>query len=437
MVPLWHFPPFFSIVLALLEFMGLEALSAARLLNIILFAGTIAITGLAIEMVTHSVGFSVFGALLSVLSVVLLEIHTAAMSEALYLFLALLGLIMLAYFHKKGSSALLILSAIVVGLAFLTRYVGIALVVTGALGLLLGSQRGWLPRLRNLFLFLIISLLPMAIWMTRNVLVLGAPTDRTFAFRPIGLGFLRAGLNTILLWLAPGRIVNGREVLILAVISTALVVAAAIWLARNRWRWLRNLTWPTPGLPLLLAIYCATYLGAVLLARGLFDSLVPVDNRLLSPVHQAAIILLAVGLASLWKLKVWAFKLLSLGIAIAILVFYGIRAAGLMGYLYEQGLGYTSRGWHSSEGLQYVRSHPNVPIYTNAATAIYFWTGRVTYPIGNMSDLRKDAKENCAVVVAFNSIPLRLYNVTAEQLSEGTTVAEVNDALIYSPQRCG
>ena len=99
MRPLGHFPPFFSIVLALPELVGLNALTAARVLNLVLFAGTIAITGLAIHAVTHSMGFSVLGAALSVLSVVMLEIHTAAMSEALYLFLALIGLILLADFH--------------------------------------------------------------------------------------------------------------------------------------------------------------------------------------------------------------------------------------------------------------------------------------------------------------------------------------------------
>jgi hypothetical protein len=318
----------------------------------------------------------------------------------------------------------------------LTRFVGLSLFGAASLCLLLSRQRPWQRRLKDLATFAAISLSPFALWILRNLLLAGSWTDRTLKWNPVPLELLQSGLSKILLWFAPGRVVQGRE-WILAILGFGLIISLGLYhLARRRKDQAKTRSPSLPSLPLILTLYLLFYLITVLLGRAFFDPRVPLDSRLLSPAHHILLLLLISGLASAWKAGGRLVKTLSWALAASYLAFYGFRAFKLTQVLYQFGFGYQNRGWRNSEGIQFARQHEDIPIYSNASAAVYFWTGRVTAPIGDLTAMRAEMHQDCAVVIVFDSIPLSLYHVSQVQLGEGMLSRRYNDSEVYLSPAC-
>jgi hypothetical protein len=437
--PLAHFPPLLSLAIAGFEISGIDAVTGLRWLNAVLFGLTVATTGLALHWITRSYAFALFGAVLVLLSKVMIGVHAEAMSEGIYLWLGLLGLFLLAVFATSRIRWYLIGSAIAIGLAFLTRYIGLALVAAAVIGLLLNPRNSLRRRLSDAGLFLVISLAPMVIWGIRNYLTIGNITDRTAGWHPVGLDFIRAISNVVFIWFMPGRIVHGREPMIaLALIAVVLVLTATlsrrVSLRRILRRWWHSA--PIPTLGLLLSIYMATYLVMFLVSKSVFDPAIYVIDRLLSPLHFTMLILLVAGLAKVWNTESQTLRGLVVVFVIVFGGFYSYRAAQTEKYLYEEGLGYTSRAWHGSDAIAAVERLEGTKIYTNAVPAIYFWTGRTPYSMHGIEAVKQSLKEDCAVLVVFDSIELWLFGTTREEVSEGLQRLERDIADVYFHPQC-
>jgi len=106
--PITHYPPLLSIILAVFEFLGTDALVAARYLNMLLFGLSTVFTGILIYRTTKSEGFAILGAILFSSVVVFIELHTWALSEPLFLFLTLLGFLLFDKYNNKHKLAALI-----------------------------------------------------------------------------------------------------------------------------------------------------------------------------------------------------------------------------------------------------------------------------------------------------------------------------------------
>ncbi len=139
--PITHFPPLYSGILAVVGLTGVEVGLAARLINALIFAACVFIVGyLMYRWSDESVKWiPLIAVVLLLASWVSLEIHLMAWSEPLYILLGLLSLAVLGRDLEFPETRLLLIAAILAGLAFLTRYAGAALVATGMLGLFLFS----------------------------------------------------------------------------------------------------------------------------------------------------------------------------------------------------------------------------------------------------------------------------------------------------------
>jgi 4-amino-4-deoxy-L-arabinose transferase-like glycosyltransferase len=91
--------------------------------------------------------------------------YTDAMSESLFYFFMVLGLLCLLLHLEKKSPSVLIFSAAFASGAFLTRYIGIAIPIACILGILFLSQQGWKNRIYNAFIYSLISIGPCLIWL--------------------------------------------------------------------------------------------------------------------------------------------------------------------------------------------------------------------------------------------------------------------------------
>lgn len=424
--PLTYFPPMFSLTLAGFELLGIRAAEAARLVNAAAFGGSLVFAGLLARRAARSTGFALWAVLLLLCSDVLIEAHSWAMSEALYIFLALAGMWLLVVFLEKERRSWLLAAAALLGLAFLTRYLGASLLLAGGL-LLLWKRR----RLGELLAYSAVSLLPMSLWLLRTMLLIGAPTDRVAGVHLVTLKQAVKALNTLLVWFIPGRFVHGREFIAAGLLAAAIVVI--VWLAR------RNL--PADSSPAaggrgaaraLLAMQAAFHVSLLWVSKSFFDPITPLNDRIFSPILPAVIILIAAWLSDLWSAPRRWLKAAVLLAAAGFALFYAARAVDLAPRLHNVGLGLARKGWHSSETLEAVRALPAVPLYSNSPAAIYLWTGRSAYPIDDAAQMRQRMAAEGAVLVFFNSISLDLFDTSLEALTAGLTQVEsFQDGALY------
>jgi hypothetical protein len=435
-----HFPPSLPLWLSAVGLLGLDPLEAIRWTNAFAFGVNVFLTGWLIRMISNSPIFSLVGALLFLASNTLIEAHAWAMSEPLYISLSLLGFGFILRAIRKECFPTLILAGIVFGLAAATRYIGVSLLIAATL-VLISLQTISYPNLHKKrfqygFGFTLAGAAPLLAWMTRNQLLTGQPTTRVLAWHPIEGSQWLAGINTILLWISPGRLVHGKEIYWLAAAGLLFVTWLYVTARRDRNHLGHQILTllRSPGV-LLLLLYVFSYLGLLVLARMLFDPRIPLDGRLLSPVLSTALILTMVLFAKLWSARgVWVRAFLVMALFF-LLVVNSTRSFEMVRSYHENGRGYASARDHISETYAYLRNKPDIPIYSNARAAVYFWTGRDTQPIpssSGLAEMRADMHNTGAFMVIFDSIPVELYQVTLAELTEGMVEQiRLSEATIY------
>ena len=170
------YPPFYPILLAASTFGVFEPRDAAGLLNAVIFGLTAFCGGYYLRRrLSPATGIAPLlaagGALALALSVPLSNSAADGLSESLYMLLALLALIQTDRLLREGRGSALLWAALFTGLAWLTRYTGIAL--AGWVTLLLLTQPpvagGGLRKARRIMIYGAIAAAPVGLWILRNV----------------------------------------------------------------------------------------------------------------------------------------------------------------------------------------------------------------------------------------------------------------------------
>ncbi|MBE0695891.1 MAG: glycosyltransferase family 39 protein, partial [Anaerolineaceae bacterium] len=179
-------PPFYPLLLSLVGLFG-DMAAGARFLNLILFGSTVIFTGLSFSRFTGQPWFgAILGGLLAA-SPVLLGVQVWAMSEPLFLFLGFSGLLVLLNYLDSGRRRDLLASALLCGLAFLTRYMGAAFIATAGLALFLfgrGEDRRFKLSIGRRELveavpFGVVSILPILAWFIVDLSITGTLGSRS------------------------------------------------------------------------------------------------------------------------------------------------------------------------------------------------------------------------------------------------------------------
>src|ERR1044071_1648289 len=195
--PVTHFPPAFSSVLAFVGLFGMDPLRAARWVNALLFALNAGLLGILGWRMTRALVAGIVLAALFVLRGELFQVQAVEMSEPLFIFLSLLSFWMFdLYFERDHHWLWIVACGTFVGMAYLTRYSGLALIATFVVALLI-LHKSWRQRFTSIALF-VGSALPWILgWTIRNKLVANNATNRVFAWHPITAENLRVGLRTV------------------------------------------------------------------------------------------------------------------------------------------------------------------------------------------------------------------------------------------------
>jgi hypothetical protein len=472
--PLTHYPPLYPAVLALFTRAGLllggvSIEMVARVLNSFVFGANVLLIGVAIrDYVAHSYWLPFLGALLTLTAPDVVGIHTFALTEGLFIFLSLIGLVSLSRYIQTKRGPWLVVSAAAIAMALLTRYVGVALIFTGASVLLFVNGRTLRRRCFDVLILGLIAWAPMALWAIKNVRVGSGVSDREFVFHPAGLRQIVAGLSTVSTWLLVGKVRTDLRIVFFAV--EIVVVSLFVYYLRRRRRAQvlvqRNHPYnATPGetlrmrggyskLPIILLVFIVSYLGFLIFTASFVDADTVLDARALVPVHVAAIVLVC-GLA--WRTfeffrKRKAIRTTFVTLAIVFILSYSIRGAIWFIHTRRDGQGYASRAWKGSATISRIRDLPaGTPIYSNGYDAIHYLSNRpaiyvpekVKHGTGRVNEnyeaevesMGRALKERGGMLVYFNKFPERWFLPSEAELKQQLNLGSVHthsDGSVYT-----
>ncbi len=388
-------PPFYPLALSMVGIFASDLVAGARWFNVLLFGATIALTGLYLYRSTGLGWLAVILAGLLAFSPVLIGVQVWAMSESLFLLLCFGGLFALVEYLYQPRAGLLIAAAVLAGLAFLTRYMGAACLLTGGLALLIyglrSERRLNLRALQPAFVFSVISALPMLVWILIDLSTTGTVSSRSgqpaSAYGQRLLEMYPALESIVLFWLVPDSVTGRLPGIVRAlgwlapmvgIVGLGVVLSrrASESLGQNRRAGL---------LGLALALFILAYLLVLAVVQVFTYPPVTLAARMLSPVHMAFLIL-AVALAFLALAYLLRGKRLGATLVwlalFALLGTYVLRGGLVARRFYGTGIGYNAPEWQESETVAAAKVLPaDVPVISNEVTALMYFADRPAYTL--------------------------------------------------------
>ena len=393
--PVTHFPPGFPSVLAFFGLFGLDPLRGTRFINALLFGLNTGLLGILVWRMTPSLAAGLVIAALFVTSSDMLQLHAAAMSEPLFIFLSLLSFWLFDLYFELPPSSIgrgiagewwwLVACGASAGMAYLTRYAGLALVATFIVAICI-LRTTWRKRLTSIGIFLT-GFLPFALgWALRNRIVAENATNRAFAWHPITVENIKLGVYTFSNFLIPVEswrktLANSRFILegLIAIILGAVL----IWTVVNTWRYIskpRQASALKSGgkesrevISFTTGLYIFAYLASIVASMTMFDAATKFQLRILSPVFVGLLVLLV-------ALGIWMRKKYRPFVALMLVILLGLsiyKQSNTFAQWSQGGLGYASFQWYDSEAMANLRDLPaEVRIYTNEPAAVYLYVGR-------------------------------------------------------------
>ena len=166
-------PPLFSLILTLFQkIFQIPPEQSSRYINALIFGITIFISAHLYKSILKNRYYSIFATLITVFSpLFFLSVHI--WTEMLFICLVLFFLVSLNRFLSSGEMKPFLFLIFFGALACLTRYTGVTLIITGVLSILLLYQSSLKNRIFYVFIFGILTGLPLALWLARNFMLTG------------------------------------------------------------------------------------------------------------------------------------------------------------------------------------------------------------------------------------------------------------------------
>jgi len=458
--PLSLHPPLFPLTLAALGLGGTDLIQVARWLNIALFGITIVLAGRLVYRATGRRWLAAGAGLTLLASPLLVYLFSGAMSEALFFALVLGTLIALQEYTRRGTRIFLVGAGVGSGLAVLTRYPGVALLVPGLVAVLAGKPKEWKLRTLDAGLYLGMACAPVLAWLGWVSAQPGADPPRQWIWDlgrvPTRVGPVIEGVGQGLWdWLpftsSASSLPTSVKQSVLAIVVIAVLVLAGFLLLRLRRRLPETWRWdPSIQLGGLLGAFVIGYLGQLTLTY-LFSAPVldpsDIDQRILAPILLAGGLILFTE-ADLLMRSAPARRWLAIvpgGLALVYAAWFLPQGWKIASGLNQQGAGYTSQSWRGSSTIAALRSLPTeTPIITNESAAVMLWLDRPAYDFklpavdqpGSALDRFGDGadelewifREQGAALVLFNSISAQLAGSYGEE-GAGTRLADLTRGL--------
>lgn len=382
-VPITHFPPLYPSLLALgSKLTGTEVPAVARSLAALLFAANLAIVWALIRRATDSALAASLAGLILLTAPSIVDRHLWAMSEPLYFALMLLAVWGLAQSTVHSDRRWLAVAAGAAGLAYLTRYAGLAVIASGVAVLLLGRDRPVRERLKRAGIFSALALAPGVAWQLRNQLAAGTLSNRVVGWHPPTAEQLRTAGATLASWL-PLEVVPTAVRAVLVGSAGLLIVAVLI-------RSLTRDSEPSPARALLVSstMHGAVYVAFLLISLTFYDASTRLNPRILSPLYLVGLLSAAlIGWRGYARYGSRALALGWIGISLILVLSQTSQSLALLHESAGDGLGFSSSAWRESETIQAVEQlDGGLALYSNEALPVYFLTGRPASSVPERTD---------------------------------------------------
>lgn len=469
--PLTLHPPLYSLILSLAGAKLEKTLALARYLNILSFAILNLILFQGLFWKGKNIGLAVSIGLLTLCSPMPLYLFTGAMSEPLFIFLAISSLFVLCWALCAHSVKLEVVAAFLLAFAILLRFAGYGFIAAAVIALLLLRQVHIWSRLARSALFAVIAVIPQILWLLYLQFVYQLSQPRRFSLPAMDLWdateTFRLALVQSLWEFLPfsNRIFvedYPRQRLILLFLGMGMILLViTTWLTEYITK--LPLDKSRSALRLLGTVagfYAFGYITFLVVAFLLAEPQPDINTRMLAPV-----------LIPIWIC--WGCALVFLGRCFRpfrFLIYMPLLFAGvgllsgipqnrdILMQLHQQGAGYTGTHWKNSGVIELVKDLPeDIDLISNDSSAILLLTGRSTYDIPELinrtrlttytrfgADLDDPVQEvfrsEEAVLVLFETIiwqldPIYFEDASArlEAFTDGLNlIEETHDGALYS-----
>lgn len=426
--PLTHYPPLFSMLLAagsaLTQY---DPIRVARALIVLLWGLSTLLGGWLVWRISRSMIAGLVFAFLFAADGTLLFVYAVIMSEPLYLALTFAAFLLLfAYCTRLPSPAStlhpfppekarlssvgdgrgnggtergwpwLIATGAASGLAYLTRYSGLALLATIGVTLCV-VEPTWKRKIRSVLVYLGGAIPFMLAWTLRNSLRGLSITNRVLSYHPIPAEKIDYGFHQVWNWLIPlwfGGFTSDWPVFSLIKASRAwpgtpylglglIGVGLLVWLAVSARRlWGRGALDAPLAVFFTCTLYVVVYLAAIVFSMFFFDASTSFQDRILAPVYISLLIAIVLLGVWLWRSGRRSLQVLVIVLALAVSVVSVADASQAVVRLQSDPLGYASAHWRNSKTIAAVNALPaNTVIYSSSPTIVYILTNRPAYII--------------------------------------------------------
>lgn len=441
-------PPLYSIVLAVIKKLTLvDPKIAAGYVNASLFGTIIYLSGLLLLKYLKSFKLIILGTVSVIISYALVQASFMALSELLFIFLVLLFLYHFGKYQIKRDFVSLFLFSTSVSLACITRYTGVVLILTGVLCIVFFTENQKKEKFWHSVIFLLITLLPITVWVIRNYFISGTLTGLRASSSYTFFENLSFYYYTVLSWFFP---LNSAGIYFVFIF---LIVSTWIFFGRTPAKFLR---WETLSLIGPVLIFVAAYSGIILISSTTtaYDK---ISDRLLSPIYIPllfALFFLADKILRWLRTNTHRKSVTSLFVIgiVVLMIFPAKKTIQITEQFTElSGWGFSSNEWRENNTIKYLNQHKhlgkNYTFYSNEPEAVYVLTGLTTmcsppkrfYNSPQLFDRNKYPQEgwkndeNVCLVWLDNSTRKYLFTINELQKKiKMTEVANLKDGEIYT-----
>ena len=447
---LW--PPLYPAILATVGMIfRTDPFLIANVVNALIFGLIVYLGG--VLTFRHLSSFPVFafvGALTIVFSIPLFAVSLMAWTEPVFILFVILSLIFAESYLAKNDIASLMLLSSSIALSCLTRYIGVSLILWGAL-IIIFRRDGPKARIRHLSLFILISALPLGIWLIRNYAItstLFGPREPSIITLPQSLYFTS---KTLLIWYVPRRIAISKLILILLCASSVVFIGLCIKDIFQRVKVIAKRMGP---IILFIVVYAAFLIISEVTTLSEW-----IDNRYLSPIYVPLTLLLLIFIQELGEVyqKTFPKKIVNCFLAIGIMIWLiypiGVYVVNAIEQTQTGDLRRLSnKAWMESETIRHLRRQPSLQSanmgYTNDPIATFILArlelqqspfyrndDSVETAISRLKGIWPQRDKAC--LVWFNKIPPHYYPryLTVDELQAAANldlIVQFDDAAIYS-----
>ncbi len=379
--PVVYWPPLYPVILAGLWALSdlfstnLHILNVIGWLNAITFAGIVLASGVLFAQHIRSRALVVIATLAILFGAPEVLVSAYAWSEPLFVLFYIVFMIAFVRYLRTQRSAWLFSAAVIAALAGLQRWVGVFLIAAGSISILVMHGATLRKRIADAALFGIVSGLPVALWMARNLYVAGTIAGtRENTPRTLRVTY-RQFYDTLVAWFLPDQFGIGYIIGTL-LIGIALLVLAALFVRRHRGRSLTHLRAALPHTMLVLIIIYAAFF----IIEGSVYNLSDIDDRFMVPVHTFVLCLAFMGVDGLLartESRPWLNRAIIAGAALwlAVPIIQLDRSLPTLRVISESAQN-TYDSWHESALIEALRDDaPAGRVYTNAPAHLLIHTG--------------------------------------------------------------